>query len=227
LALTRPACLQANLKFNQSKDKGEKFKVDKAAVNYLNFLCKGRRGILEDTAVLQDKYPKHKLFNLPCFQEPTDGSEGTELQQKWKAYKGAVIAAHGRSIDDNLTVSSFSVSSTCCLRCSVHCASCCSKSSCCSLLMTWHVMHSLVSTGKWHQHINHRFACFLQRESDGLDLASKNAMLQLQNSMLKERWEEATLRVRRATYTCHADTAVWIAVTLGAFASTFTMSTRV
>ena len=103
-SLLKIVCLQANLKFNQSKDKDEKRKVDKAAVNYLNFLCEGRKVLLEDTAVLQDRYPKHRLFRLPCFQEPADGTEGTELQQKWKKYKDAVLAAHGRSVDDHLTV---------------------------------------------------------------------------------------------------------------------------
>lgn len=97
-------CLQANLKFNQSKDKDQKRRVDKAAVNYLNFLCQGRKVILEDTAVLQDRYPKHKLFKLPCFQEPADGTEGTELQQKWKRYKEAVLTAHGRTVEDHLAV---------------------------------------------------------------------------------------------------------------------------
>lgn len=78
--------------------------MDKAAVNYLTFLCEGRRVILEDTAVLQDIYPKHRLFKLPCFQMPAAGQQGTELQQKWKAYKEAVLAAHGRTVDDHLTV---------------------------------------------------------------------------------------------------------------------------
>ena len=92
------------MRYNQSKDKNDKKKVDKAAVNYLTFLCEGRRVILEDTAILQDMYPKHRLFKLPCFQMPTAGQQGTELQQKWKAYKEAVLSAHGRTVDDHLTV---------------------------------------------------------------------------------------------------------------------------
>ena len=88
------AFLQANLKYNQSKDvKDKKKKVDKAAVNYMTFLCEGSRVILEDTAILQDLYPNHRLFKLPCFQTPPDGQQGTELQQKWKSYKDAVIDA--------------------------------------------------------------------------------------------------------------------------------------
>ena len=113
-AMALELCLPANLK--SSKDKGEKFKMDKAAGNYLGFLCKGRRVILEDTAVLQDKYPQHKLFILPYFGKSTDGTEGTQLQQKWKAYKVAVIAAHGCSVEDHLSVSllSYVVHVHCC-----------------------------------------------------------------------------------------------------------------
>ena len=36
----------------------------------------------------------------------------------------------------------------------------------------------------------------MQRESAGLDLASKNALLELQNAHLKEKVEEAAVRVR-------------------------------
>ena len=36
----------------------------------------------------------------------TDG--GTDLQQKRKAYKGAVLAAHGPTVDDHLTVCNLS-----------------------------------------------------------------------------------------------------------------------
>lgn len=35
----------------------------------------------------------------------------------------------------------------------------------------------------------------MQRESAGLDLASKNALLELQNAHLKEKAEEAAVRV--------------------------------
>lgn len=35
----------------------------------------------------------------------------------------------------------------------------------------------------------------MQRESAGLDLASKNALLELQNAHLKEKVEEAAVRV--------------------------------
>lgn len=100
--------VQANLKWNLSKVLGDKKKVDKAAYNYLNFLCQGRRVILEDVAVLQDAFPGNKLFKLPFFQDPEDSEDPpTELQSKWKVYKQEVLAAHGRSIDDHLTVSHF------------------------------------------------------------------------------------------------------------------------
>ena len=98
----------------QSKDvKDKKKKVDKAVVNYMTFLCEGCRVILEDTAILQDLDPNDRLFKLPCFQ--TDGQQGTELQQKWKSYKDAVIAAHGRTVDDHLTVCMLVLSSSLCL----------------------------------------------------------------------------------------------------------------
>ena len=97
--------LQENLKWNLSKVMDDKKKVDKAAYNYLNLLCQGRRVILEDVAILQDAFPDNKLFKLPYFQDPDDSAEPpTELQRKWKLYKQEVLAAHARSIDDHLTV---------------------------------------------------------------------------------------------------------------------------
>ena len=84
---------------------GKKSEVDLAARNFLEFLAEGRQVILEDAALLQDEYPQHRLFNLPCFKMPADGSLGTPLQQKWAAFKAEVIAAHARSIDQNLEVS--------------------------------------------------------------------------------------------------------------------------
>lgn len=66
---------------------------------------------------------------------PAAGQRGTELQQKWKAYKEAVLARHGRTVDDHLT-----------------------------------------------------------RESSGLDLGTKNALLELQNAHMREKVEEAAVR---------------------------------
>jgi len=84
---------------------GEKDAVDLAAANYLEFLKEGRKAILEDAAILQDKYPKHRIFNLPCFKLPQDDSARTALQKKWAEYKAEVIAAHARSVDENIEVS--------------------------------------------------------------------------------------------------------------------------
>ncbi|KAL0054133.1 hypothetical protein WJX82_004373 [Trebouxia sp. C0006] len=83
---------------------GEKDAVDLAAAHYLEFLKEGRKAILEDAAILQDKYPKHRIFNLPCFKLPQNDSARTALQQKWAEYKAEVIAAHARSVDENIEV---------------------------------------------------------------------------------------------------------------------------
>lgn len=88
----------------QSAGCGKKDKVDLAAQNFLEFLAEGRKVILEDVALLQDRYPRNRLFKLPYFKMPADGSPGSPLQQKWAAFKAEVIAAHARSIDENLQV---------------------------------------------------------------------------------------------------------------------------
>ena len=111
-----------SLQRNQENDKhGQKSDVDLAAQNYLEFLAEGRRVILEDTALLQDSYPAHRLFNLPCFKLPSDGSSGTPLQQKWAAYKAEVTAAHSRSLDENLQVGRTGVIGMACNCVRLHC----------------------------------------------------------------------------------------------------------
>ena len=80
--------------------------MDKAAANYLTVLAWGRRVLLMDTAILQSKFPKHKLFKLKCFQLPAEGCVGTELQQKWKQYRDDVVAAHNRTPAEHLEVCS-------------------------------------------------------------------------------------------------------------------------
>ena len=77
---------------------GNKTDGDQAAANYFEFLTRGRRILLEDTAILQDAYSEHRLFNLPCFKLPAEEHARTVLQQKWADYKAEVIAAHGRSL---------------------------------------------------------------------------------------------------------------------------------
>ena len=47
----------------QTIRQGENDAVDLAAANYLEFLKEGRKAILEDAAILQDKYPKHRMFS--------------------------------------------------------------------------------------------------------------------------------------------------------------------
>ena len=86
--------------------KKEEDDVDLAAVNYLHFLKEGRRIILQDAALLQDTFPKHRIFNMPCFKSPPAGSPGTELQQKWAEFKQQVIAAHNRTLEQSLQVRS-------------------------------------------------------------------------------------------------------------------------
>ena len=100
--LTVDIMMQRNM---HNANGGKKSEVDLAAQNFLEFLAEGRQVILEDAALLQDEYPRHRLFNLPCFKMPADGSLGTPLQQKWAAFKAEVIAAHARSVDQNLQVS--------------------------------------------------------------------------------------------------------------------------
>lgn len=127
----------------------QKKRVDKAAVNYMTFLCEGRSVILEDTAILQDMYPTHRLFKLPCFQMPAAGHQGTELQQKWKAYKEAVLAAHGRTVDDHLTVCNL-----------LHLV-------CCSI-----IDHCLVQLHKQHLHPVRYAASALSVHSTGVKLSA-------------------------------------------------------
>ena len=83
---------------------GNKAAIDMAAANYLGFLTEGRKVILEDAAILQDRYPEHRLFKMSCFRLPVDDRAMTPLQQKWVDYKAEVIAAHGRTIDENMQV---------------------------------------------------------------------------------------------------------------------------
>ncbi|DBA89310.1 TPA: hypothetical protein ACH3X2_004780 [Trebouxia sp. C0005] len=63
---------------------GKKDAVDLAAANYLEFLKEGRKAILEDAVILQDKYPKHRIFNLPCFKLPQNDSTwgSTEAEKR-------------------------------------------------------------------------------------------------------------------------------------------------
>lgn len=94
--------------------KGEKDDVDQAAANYLYFLQEGRKIILQDAAILQDTFPNHKLFKLPCFKSPPTGSQGTELQQKWAEFKLQVIAAHNRGLEESLQVRHDAAGFICC-----------------------------------------------------------------------------------------------------------------
>lgn len=75
-----------------------------AATNYLHFLKEGRKIILQDAALLQDRFPQYKLFNMPCFKSPPPNSPGTDLQQKWADFKEQVQAAHNRSLEQSLQV---------------------------------------------------------------------------------------------------------------------------
>ena len=93
------AALQDNLHYVQTQDKDA---VDKAAANFLEFLKEGRSVILQDAAILQD--PAHRIFKLPCFRLPAEGHPASPLQQAWTAYKAEVLAAHARTIADNLQV---------------------------------------------------------------------------------------------------------------------------
>ena len=98
-----PACsaMQDNLHFVENKEKDS---VDMAAANFLEFLKEGRSVILQDAAILQDQYPGHRLFKLPCFRLAAEGCRPSPLQQAWAAYKAEVLAAHARSTADNLEV---------------------------------------------------------------------------------------------------------------------------
>ncbi len=112
---------------------GKKDAMDLAAANYLEFLKKGRKAILEDAAILQDKYPKHRIFNLPCFKLPQNYSARTALQKKWAEYKAEVIAAHARSVDENIEVSLYGCNCllhTCLFLSKLPCLSACTMSSC-------------------------------------------------------------------------------------------------
>ena len=94
---------QDNLHYVETKEKDS---VDLAAANFLEFLKEGRSVILQDAAILQDQYPNHRLFNLPCFRLVAEGRQASPLQKAWAAYKAEVLAAHARSIADNLEVTS-------------------------------------------------------------------------------------------------------------------------
>lgn len=93
--------MQDNLHYVETQDKDS---VDMAAANFLEFLTEGRGVILQDAAILQDQYPNHRLFNLPCFRLVAEGRQASPLQQAWAAYKAEVLVAHARSIADNLEV---------------------------------------------------------------------------------------------------------------------------
>ena len=95
------SAMQDNLHFVENKEKDS---VDMAAANFLEFLKEGRSVILQDAAILQDQYPGHRLFKLPCFRLPAEGCQPSPLQQAWAAYKAEVLAAHARSTADNLEV---------------------------------------------------------------------------------------------------------------------------
>lgn len=93
--------MQENLGHEQQ---GNKDSIDLAAENYLQFLKEGRSVILQDTAVLQDRYPEHRLCRLPCFRLPAHPTQASTLQKVWTEYKAEVLAAHARSIQENLQV---------------------------------------------------------------------------------------------------------------------------
>ena len=93
--------MQENLEHQQQ---GNKDSIDLAAENYLEFLKEGRSVILQDTAILQDQYPEHRLFRLPCFRLPAHPTQASTLQNVWAEYKAEVLAAHARSIQENLQV---------------------------------------------------------------------------------------------------------------------------
>lgn len=93
--------MQDNLHFVETQDKDS---VDMAAANFLEFLTRGRSVILQDAAILQDRYPNHRLFNLPCFRPATEGRQASLLRQA--AYKAETLVAQARSIADNLKVTS-------------------------------------------------------------------------------------------------------------------------
>ena len=93
--------MQDNLHYVQEQDKDA---VDMAAANYLEFLKEGRRVILEDASILQEQYPDHRIFKLPCFRLPAEGHPASPLRQAWAKYKAEVLDAHARSIADNLQV---------------------------------------------------------------------------------------------------------------------------
>lgn len=95
------SAMQDNLHHVVTQDKDS---VDLAAANFLEFLKEGRNVILQDAAILQDQYPDHRVFNLPCFRLAAEGRQASPLQQAWAAYKAEVLAAHARSIADNLEV---------------------------------------------------------------------------------------------------------------------------
>ena len=101
VTLWRCCAAQDNLHYVQQ---GEANSVDRAAANYLEFLKEGRSVILEDTGILQDQDPGHRIFKLPCFQLPIEGRPASPLQRIWAEYKAEVLAAHARSIGDNLQV---------------------------------------------------------------------------------------------------------------------------
>ena len=93
--------MQENL---QRELQGNKDSIDLAAENYLEFLKEGRSVILQDAAILQDQYPEHRIFRLPCFRLPAHPTHSSTLQKVWAEYKAEVLAAHARSIQENLHV---------------------------------------------------------------------------------------------------------------------------
>ena len=93
--------MQDNLHHVDSQDKDT---VNMAAANFLESLAQGHSVILQDAAILQDRYPNHRLFNLPCFRPATEGRQASLLRQA--AYKAETLVAQARSIADNLKVTS-------------------------------------------------------------------------------------------------------------------------
>ena len=118
-------------------------------MNYLTVLAWGRSVLLMDTAILQSKFPKHKLFKLKCFQLPAEGRVGTELQQKWKQYRDDVVAAHNRTPAEHLEVCSFYLF---CSQCHVlHPFGCCKPTdpAMCLLLYSYQFAPSILPHPLW------------------------------------------------------------------------------
>lgn len=187
--------------------------MDLAAANYLEFLKEGRKAILEDAAILQDKYPKHRIFNLPCFKLPQDDSARTALQKKWAEYKAEVIAAHVRSVDENIEVSLYTCNCllhTCLFLSMLPCLRVCTRSSCNilsiqSMLRTDNLqIYRLKTCGTPLMHLSDQLllsivikplglpastSIAMQVEENNLCMVTKNALLQQQNQHLQEKLE--------------------------------------